>query len=149
MTGNYSSHHPNLDRLEKVFNRYPDIQAVYLFGSTASGKTHAESDLDLAILPKKSSLHKKKLDLLTDLAREGFCNVDLVFLDTKDVVIKFESVRKNRLLYCAEGFDANDFFSLTLRQYFDFAPYLKVQREAYKRRVLHDGQNRSYSKASQ
>lgn len=104
-----------------------------------------ESDLDLAILPEKSSLRGQKLDILTDLAREGFSDVDLVFLDTKDVVIKFESVHQNRLLYCVKDFDANAFFSLVLRQYFDFAPYLKIQREAYKQRVLHDGQNRSYS----
>lgn len=145
MTGKNSSRHPDLDHLEKVFRKYPDIQAAYLFGSTASGKLHAESDLDLAIVPKKTSMREKKLDLLADLAREGFCDVDLVFLDTKDVVIKFESVRQNHLLYCAKDFDANAFFSLTLRQYFDFLPYLKTQREAYKRRVLHDGQNRSYS----
>jgi len=140
-----SSSRPELARLEKVFQKYPGIQAVYLFGSTASGKTHAESDLDLAILPDESSLRGKKLDILTDLAREGFSDVDLVFLDTKDVVTKFESVRQNRLLYCAKDFDANAFFSLVLRQYFDFAPYLKTQREAYKQRVLHDGQSRSYS----
>jgi predicted nucleotidyltransferase len=140
-----SSRHPSLDRLEKVFRKYPDIQAVYLFGSVASKKEHAESDLDLAIFPRNSLLRNKKLDLLADLAREGFSNVDLVFLDTKDVVIKFESIRQNRLLYCTKDFDANAFFSLTLRQYFDFLPYLKIQREAYKRRVLHDGQNRSYS----
>lgn len=145
MTAKASSSHPGLDRLEKVFQKYPDIQAVYLFGSTASGQTHAESDLDLAVLPEGTSLRDQKLDILADLAREGFSDVDLVFLDTKDVVIKFESVRQNRLLYCAKDFDANAFFSLVLRQFFDFAPYLKTQREAYKRRVLHDGQNRSYS----
>lgn len=145
MTGKVSSSRPELDRLEKVFQKYPDIQAVYLFGSTASGKMHVESDLDLAILPGKSNLRNQKLDILADLAREGFSDVDLVFLDTKDVVVKFESVRQNRLLYCARDFDASAFFSLILRQYFDFTPYLKIQREAYKRRVLHDGQSRSYS----
>jgi predicted nucleotidyltransferase len=145
MTGKTYSDHPEISHLEKVFRKYPGIQAVYLFGSTASGKTHKESDLDLAILPKKPTLRSQKLDILADLAREGFTDVDLVFLDTKDVVIKFESVRQNRLLYCAKDFDANAFYSLVLRQYFDFAPYLKIQREAYKRRVLHDGQSRSYS----
>jgi predicted nucleotidyltransferase len=139
------SKYPPLDRLEKVFQKYPQIQAVYLFGSTASGKTHAESDLDLAILPEKPSLRSKKLAILADLTREGFSDVDLVFLDTNDVVIKFESVRQNRLIYCSKDFEANAFFSLVVRQYFDFAPYLKIQREAYKRRVLHDGQGRSYS----
>ena len=144
MTGKVFPRHPDLQRLENIFRKYSDIHAVYLFGSTASGKTHAESDLDLAILPRKSSLRKKKLDILTELAREGFTDVDMVFLDTEDVVIKFGSIRQNHLIYCAEDFDANAFFSLTLRQYFDFAPYLKTQRDAYKRRVLHDGKSRSY-----
>lgn len=144
MTDRKLSSHPSLDRLETVFRKYPEIQAVYLFGSTVSGKTHTDSDLDLAIHPGESSLRNRKLDLLADLAREGFDNIDLVFLDTNDVVIKFESIRQNRLLYCAKDFDANAFFSLTLRQYFDFLPYLNIQREAYKRRVLHDGQARSY-----
>lgn len=38
-------------RLTKVFQRYPGIQAVYLFGSSATGVTHQESDLDLAVVP--------------------------------------------------------------------------------------------------
>jgi predicted nucleotidyltransferase len=137
--------HPELSKLTGIFCKYAEIQAVYLFGSTASGKTHTESDLDLAVLPRDKSLRDRKLDILADLAREGFCNVDLVFLDTEDVIVKFESVRQNRMVYCAESFDAGDFFSLTLRQYFDFVPYLKIQREAYRKRVLHDGEKRSYS----
>ncbi len=132
---------PNLNLLPGIFKKYPGILAVYLFGSAASGNVHAESDLDLAIVPKHSNLHLQKLDILTDLAREGFCNVDLVFLDTNDIVLKFESIRQNRLIYHAEGFDAGDFYSLILRQYFDFQPYLKIQREACKRRMLTDGQD--------
>lgn len=136
---------PDLSLLPDVFKKYSGIQAVYLFGSAASGQLHAESDLDLAIYPLDGNLRAQKMDILADLARHGFCNIDLVFLDTKDAVVRFECVRHNHLLYCADGFDASAFFSLILRQYFDFSPYLKIQREAYKRRVLHDGQNGSYS----
>ncbi len=135
---------PDLSLLPDIFKKYSGIQAVYLFGSAAAGKTHAESDLDLAIVPDDSSLRSERLELLTELARRGFSNVDLVFLDTNDVVLKFEAVHRNHLLYCKSDFDASNFFSLTLRQYFDFLPYLKIQREAYKRRVLYDGQDRSY-----
>jgi hypothetical protein len=49
---------------------------------------HQESDLDLAIVSPSMTLKEKKLQLLTDLARRGFCDVDLVFLDTKDIVLK-------------------------------------------------------------
>lgn len=115
-----------------------------MFGSGASGRLHAESDLDLAVYSNDPAIRAKRLDILMDLTRRGFNNVDLVFLDKKDIVLRFEAVRQNRLVYCARDFDAGSFFSLVVRQYFDFAPYLKTQREAYKRRTLHDGQNRSY-----
>lgn len=130
---------PDLDVLPKIFKKYPDIQAVYLFGSAAGGKIHAESDIDLGIVPRSSSLHSKKLDILADLTRHGFNNADVVFLDTLDIVVRFEAVRQNRLVYRAHGFDAGAFFSLTLRQYFDFVPYLNVQRKAYKQRILQRG----------
>ena len=128
---------PDLGLLPQVFCRYPDIQAVYLFGSFAAGNVHEESDLDLAAVPRRGSVRDKRLDILADLARHGFCNVDLVFLDTDDIVLKYEAVRQNRLVYQAEDFDRGAMYSKIVRQYFDFLPYLKVQREAYKRRILH------------
>jgi len=129
---------PELGLLPEIFERYPDIQAVYLFGSAAEERMHSESDLDLAIVPRSGTAREKKLDILTDLARHGFCNVDLSFLDTDDVVLKYEAVRQNRVVYRAEDFDLGATYSRIVRQYLDFVPYLKVQREAYKRRILGD-----------
>lgn len=132
----------DLSVLPEIFATYPEIQAVYLFGSTHSGKMHPESDLDLGI--KGEDVEEKKLELLADLARHGFCHVDLVFLNTKDILLKYEVVRHNHLLYKRGDFDNGSFFSLVLRQYQDFYPYLKVQRAAYKRRILNDGKTGSY-----
>ena len=127
---------PDLKILPQIFRQYPDIQAVYLFGSTASGKVHRESDLDLAIVPRRGTVRERRLDLLADLARHGFCDVDLVFLDTDDIVLKYEAVRQNRVIYQTEDFDRGGTYSLIVRQYLDFLPYLEVQRRAYKRRIL-------------
>ena len=127
---------PDLQVLPEVFRKYPDVQAVYLFGSFATGNAHAESDLDLAVVPRHSAVRARKLEILADLARCGFCNVDLVFLDTDDIVLKYEAVRQNRLVYQADDFDRGATYSRIVRQYLDFLPYLKVQREAYKRRIL-------------
>ena len=79
--------------LPPIFSRFPDIMAVYLFGSFLTGKTHVESDLDLAIVPRSSVLRHQRLEILTELARHGFTHVDLVFLDTDDILLKFEAVR--------------------------------------------------------
>ena len=118
-----------------VFKKYPAVQAVYVFGSSGSGKMHQGSDLDLAIVPRTRALRKIKIALLTDLARCGFCDIDLVFLDTEDIVLKYEAVRQNRLIYAAHDFDHGSMYSKVVRQYLDFAPYLRTQRDAYKRRI--------------
>lgn len=48
---------PELERLPDIFAKYPDIQAVYLFGSAVTGRMHAESDLDLAIVPRPAPVN--------------------------------------------------------------------------------------------
>jgi hypothetical protein len=63
--------------------------------------------------------------------------VDLVFLDTDDVVLNYEAVRQNCVVYQKEDFDRGAMYSRVIRTYLDFSPHLKVQRKAYKRRILH------------
>ena len=133
----------DLSRLAEVFSRYEGVTAVYLLSSVADGKTYPDSDLDLAIVPRSAALRRQKLNILTDLVRAGFDNVDLVLLDTNDITLKFEAVRRNRLIYAAPEFDHGSYFSKVIRQYFDFEPYLKIQREAYKKRIL-DGQKTNH-----
>jgi hypothetical protein len=130
---------PDFKMLPQIFQNFPQILAVYLFGSSAAGKTHSESDLDLAVLPESAEFHRQKTVILTALARHGFCDVDLVFIDVDDIVLRYEAVRQNKLIYCRPDFDSASFFSKTIRQYLDFLPYLEVQRKAYKKRIL-DGQ---------
>lgn len=97
---------------------------------------HKESDIDLMVIPGTNSLRRQKLSILTDLAKDGFCDVDLVFLDPNDIVLQYESVRQNRVVYKAPGFDRGATYSRIVRQYLDFYPYLTVQRKAYKKRIL-------------
>jgi uncharacterized protein len=126
----------NMSRLRDIFVRHAGIQAVYLFGSTVSGHTHGKSDLDFAIVPHADT-RLDKLALLADLAQAGYCDVDLVLLDTDDVVLKFEAVRQNCLIYAAPDFEHGVYYSRTIRQYLDFVPYLTTQRKAYRERILH------------
>ncbi len=128
----------DLEKLAVVFRAYPEIEAVYLFGSHARGQANRHSDIDLAIVPRRSSdVRRKQLDILTDMVRVGYSNVDLVFLDCTDIVLKYEAIRDNVLVYARDEFDSGAYCSLIIRQYLDFQPYLKLQREAYKRNNAH------------
>jgi hypothetical protein len=61
--------------------------------------------------------------------------VDLAILDGADVVLRFEAVRPNRLVYARKGFD-HGAYSRAVREYFDLLPILAIQGEALKRRLL-------------
>ena len=121
-----------------VCKRYPDIQAVYLFGSAASGRQHTESDIDLAVVPRSKKARGMKLSILSDLTRQGLDRVDLVFLDTDDTVLKYEAVRQNKIVYSTHDFDRGALYSKAVREYLDLEPCLAVQRHAQKRRMLID-----------
>ena len=122
------------DRLRKVFAGFPEVEAVYLFGSMAEGHANAGSDIDLGLVVSKP-LGIRKLDILAELTTAGVDNVDLVTLDTNDIVLRFEVVGPNQLIYARETFDHGTYFSRTVREYFDFQPYLEVQRKAFKERL--------------
>ncbi len=127
MDRNKARREPDVERLRSIFVTYPDIQAVYQFGSAATGRLPGESDLDLAIVARTPDLRVHKLALLTDLARQGFCDVDLLFLDEADIVTQYEAVCHNRLIYEAEDFDRGALYARVVGRYLGFLPYLAVQ----------------------
>ena len=125
----------DLGNLAEVFREFDGVIAVYLFGSLAAGKARPDSDLDLAVVPRDGETRACKLDILAALTRLGFDDIDLVFLDTDDLFLRFQAVKHNRLVYATPEFDHGSYFSLALRRYFDFEPYLRVQQVARARRL--------------
>ena len=125
-----------LEELRGIFKNYVELKAVYLFGSYAMGKEDKSSDLDLGIVLAEDYKQQIKLEILTELAVKGYCNVDLVILNEADLVTKHEVVKHNKVIYQRADFDTNDYFSLTMRQFLDFRPFLKVQQRYLKERVL-------------
>jgi uncharacterized protein len=125
-----------IETISRVLARYPAVQAAYLFGSHARGEATARSDVDVALIGPAAELNRIRLDILGDFVTEGLDHVDLVLLDGAPLTLQFEAVSPNCLAYAREDFDVGSFFSRTIREYFDFEPYLRIQREALKERLL-------------
>lgn len=124
------------DALAELFAAHATVRAAYVFGSAATGRRSTRSDLDVAVwLRDDADARTAKLDLLADLTRRGFDEVDLVVLNDADLVMQYEAIRPNRLVYAAADYEHGHVFSTTLRKYWDFLPYLEVQRAAYKQRL--------------
>jgi predicted nucleotidyltransferase len=122
--------------LAPLFGPLKAIEAVYVFGSYASGKAQQKSDLDLGIVCKPGTVSDEdKLYLLTEITRHGFDRIDLVLVDGSDHFLAHEVVKYHKLLFQKEDFDHPTFFSKVTRQYLDFLPTLKLQAEALKTRL--------------
>jgi predicted nucleotidyltransferase len=127
-----------LARLRDVFARYPGVAAVWLFGSRARGEARTASDVDLAVEPADAAIRERKLDMLTDLVRAGFEDVDLVILDRDDPVLRYEAIGPNVVVYAAPDYDPAEAWVQALRRYLDTAPLRRRIREAYYERLLAD-----------
>lgn len=125
-----------IETTSRVLARHPAVQAAYLFGSHAQGTANERSDVDVALIGPAAQLNPIRLDIPADFDTEGLDRVDLVLLDGAALTLQFEAVSPNCLAYARDDFDVGGFFSRTIREYFDFEPYLRIQREALKERLL-------------
>ena len=122
-------------KLKNIFAAFKVIKAAYLFGSFAEGRANTLSDFDFGVLLEEGYQSQIKLDILAALAENDFCRVDLVVLNEADLLLRFEVVKHNEILYRREDFDASGYFSRVIREYLDFKPFLEVQRMYLKRNL--------------
>jgi uncharacterized protein len=120
---------------EKLAADYPEIQAIFLFGSVAQGSCSPLSDIDVGVvLPSESKINV--FDLHTALAIAGLeQNVDIVIVPRENVLLRHEVTKCNRLLYKTVDFDSTAYVVAALRDYEDHRPLFDIQRRSLKRAI--------------
>ncbi len=104
-----------------ILEYYPDVQAVYLFGSYDTEDEWPDSDIDIALLlPPLQAKNERHLALsqcrqaLADNLRK---DVDLVNVRQISTVFQKEIIARGRLLYCADQYAVDEFEMLVLSYY--------------------------------
>jgi len=82
-----------------------NIRSAILYGSVAKGKANPYSDIDILIIPEKSSkiFEKTVNDSATDLSSEINITISVLFMDMKEILLEkdsqfLKSVRSNHIL---------------------------------------------------
>lgn len=100
---------------------FPDLQAVYVFGSRVGGALHDGSDCDIAILlPPATARHAGSLslsDLHQSLERSLRLEVDLINLRLASTVFAKEVVFGGERIDASDSCAADEFEALTLSLY--------------------------------
>lgn len=120
---------PELPRLA------PEVKALYLFGSCATGRSGPASDADLGVYADPSALEG---DPLLDLKLGAFFErqlrmpVDLVVMNRADPILQHEILRTGRRLFEADhAFRARAELA-AFKQFLD-ARYYQEKRDRYRR----------------
>ncbi|WP_298438331.1 nucleotidyltransferase domain-containing protein [Geobacter sp.] len=107
--------------IQTVFEHYPDVQAIYLFGSFGTEDEWPESDADIALLlppveaKKVGSLAMSALRRALEevLGKE----IDLINLRLAPTVLQKEVIAADRRVYDGERVAAEEFEMLTISLY--------------------------------
>lgn len=107
------------------------VRLCVLFGSQATGRTHAHSDVDLAVWPTELLTVAQKLQWVTELERLLHKDVSLAIVSPDlDPVLGFEIVKHGRLLFQR---DPELWLKERSRIWHAYNDSLPFRRAAYKR----------------
>lgn len=118
-----------LELLESIFRKYPEIKLVYLFGSQATGNIGPLSDFDFAVyfdgLTRKQ-MGDQQLKLIAELTGALKTDkIDFVVLNlANSPELKYHIISEGKLIYSKEPYKVIVEPSL-LNEYFDFYYSLK------------------------
>lgn len=124
-TENASTPQSIQETLASLWQQNPEINATFLFGSQATGKTHGLSDIDLAVLADNADL-EFRMNLLADAMQLLKTNdVDLVILNELPPAFARRVLTEGVLLFVRNQEALNRFKERNLSQYLDMQPFLE------------------------
>ncbi|MDD5276312.1 MAG: nucleotidyltransferase domain-containing protein [Methylovulum sp.] len=114
---------PDIDKqLQEVLTRFPELVLALVFGSVASGRQRADSDLDIAVAAKQALTADQKMDLIAALAEQIGRPVDLIDLKVATEPLLGQIVQHGRRLLGSDG-EYGQLISRHLFEQADFMPY--------------------------
>ena len=122
-----------------VVNMSSPVIAAYLFGSRATGKVWAESDVDVALLfgETDASNHLEITGRLSGYLCQalGGVEVDVVSLDGVPTHFAYEILRTGKLAFCANSHERIQFEMGVFEKYTDEEPWQQIGRRYLMRRA--------------
>lgn len=106
-------------KIVPVLQKDQRIVAAYLLGSVVSGRLHAKSDIDLAILfdPPKSFTTMDQLYLAAAIQEKLPYEVDIGILGTHDLIYSTQAIIHGRCIFARDKFKKDLFAATCLSLY--------------------------------
>jgi hypothetical protein len=129
--------------MEEKLRRYArakGVEALYLFGSTASGRRTPLSDVDVAVLlpehvPQEEYL-EQRLGMIAELSELlGTDAVDLVILNLAPPLLVHRVITRGKLVYARDDLRRTRFEARAIQEYLDLKPLYELERRYLRERI--------------
>lgn len=120
-------------KIEKIAKKF-HLKMIVVFGSFASGKNRADSDLDVAVLGLKEVSFKDQIRLTNELSLIFNKNIDLSVLNTANPLLLFQA-SKNSILVFGNKEEFLKFKLYAFSAYNDYAPYFEMEKNLNKKLI--------------
>jgi len=120
------------DQTEKIVDfakANPEISAVYLFGSHASGHERTRSDIDLGVLFNEHVDGFKRIDMETKISNLLRKDIDLVDMKRSGPFLRHQIYKYGKLIYHDETDFAYIFRANSIRDYLDTEDLRMLRRD--------------------
>lgn len=126
------------------FSAFPEVVAVYLFGSAARGTRGKRSDVDIAVLTRARETSQRRFRSLVEYVQAacdalGTDNVDVVLLHRAPIALRHEVFREGKPLLVRDPEALTRFRLESSRKYLDTIPLRRTYEEAFFRRIRKNG----------
>ena len=121
------------EKIREFFRSYPEVAAVYLFGSYGTEFQLPTSDIDLGIIFAHPTELRDELEIDADLALHLHTDkVDFVNLARAPLGLQHRALKEGELLCENNPIAHSDFIENVLRQYEDYRIYQRKFMHEYR-----------------
>ena len=106
--------------LSELHATFPSLAAVYLFGSAAQGRMHAESDIDVAVDIGRELTSPERWHAMQALSIGMLREVDLIDFRVASDVLRHQILTAGRRVYARDEAAQSAYDAAVLSEYFDF-----------------------------
>ena len=117
-----------LNSLIETIKQFPDVLAIILFGSYATGKMKGISDIDIAVI-----LETQSKDLEADIGSMYSPYIDVVLFHRLPLHVQFEVLKSGKVLFCKDERKLFEIKFKVLREYLEMSnTYERIKRMVLK-----------------
>ena len=140
-----TSKHALLGAIQRALASTPNVQAALLFGSHATGRARADSDIDVAVLLDETPPASAKKDTLMALARAlgkelRADRLDVVLINEAPPKLAFHILRHGVVVFEKDSVPLHRFRVATYSRHADYEPVERLFRSATKERALNEAE---------